>query len=253
MTKISVKAGLRSIFNSMGYEVYNTKNPGIWSEDGLSTYHNFSFAKDPEFQRAYARGIKANDGKDHHMRWRVHVALWVAQQVANLEGDFVECGVSTGFVTSAIIDRLNQKQISKRFFLFDTWQGLDPMLLSASERKTDRLGWYKDVKYDSVVANFAEFRNVQLVRGSVPETLSQVGIQKVCYLSLDMNCTLPEIAAAEHFWPKLVPGAMMLLDDYAYSGYEEQHEAFDAFAKKVGTQILSLPTGQGIIMKSFAG
>jgi hypothetical protein len=249
MMMASVKGALRSLLKSMGYEVYNTKDPGIWSEDGLSTYHNFSFAKDAEFKRAYARGIKANEGKDHRMRWRVHVALWVAQQVAKLEGDFVECGVSTGFLTSAILERLGQNQIGKRFFLFDTWQGLDPTLMSESELKSDRLGWYKDLSYEKVAANFSEFRNVQLVRGSVPETLSRADIQQVCYLSLDMNCTIPEIAAAEYFWPKLVPGAMMLLDDYAYSGYEEQHEAFDVFAKKVGTQILSLPTGQGIILK----
>jgi hypothetical protein len=249
----SVKGAVRSVLKSIGYEVYNTKNPRIWSEDGLSTYHNFSFANEPEFKLAYARGIKANEDKDHHMRWRTHVAVWVARQVAKLEGDFVECGVSTGFLASAIMEHLAQNQISKRFFLFDTWQGLDPRHMSEPELKSDRLSWYKDANYEKVLANFSEFRNVKLVRGSVPETLSQIDIQKVCYLSLDMNCTIPEIAAAEHFWPRLVPGAMMLLDDYAYSGYEEQHEAFDVFAKKVGTQILSLPTGQGIIMKSYAG
>lgn len=249
----TAKSLSRGFLERMGYAVYNTKRPGIWSEDGLSTYHNSSFSNDPDFQLAYARAIKANDGKDHHIRWRAHVALWVARQAAQLDGDFVECGVSTGFLASAIMQHVDWNKLGKRFFLFDTWQGLDARFLSDAELKANRLGWYSDVHFEKVAANFAEYGNVRLVRGSVPETLSQADIQKVCYLSLDMNCTLPEISAAEHFWPRLVPGAFMLLDDYAYSGYEEQHDAFDAFAKKVGTSVLSLPTGQGVIMKSNAG
>jgi hypothetical protein len=37
-----------------------------------------------------------------------------------------------------------------------------------------------------------------------------------------MNCTKPEIDAATFFWDKLVNGAMVLLDDYAYVGFIEQ-------------------------------
>jgi len=68
-------------------------------------------------------------------------------------------------------------------------------------------------------------------------------------LHIDMNCTLPEIAAAEYFWDRLVSGAAMLLDDYGHGGHEEQKYAFDGFAKRKGVEILSLPTGQGLIIK----
>jgi macrocin-O-methyltransferase TylF-like protien len=245
----ALKSSLRRTIRSLGYEIYNTRNPGIWSEDGLSTYHNFSFAKEPDFGLAYQRGIEANGGKDHHMRWRAHVALWVAYQAAALKGDFVECGVSTGFLASAILKHLDLEQINKRFFLFDTWSGLDPKYMTEAELAANRLDWYADASFERAERNFSEFKNVCLVRGSVPETLPQATTDEVSYVSLDMNCVIPEIAAAEFFWPKLVSGGFMLLDDYAYSGYEDQHVAFDSFASKVGTKILSLPTGQGIIMK----
>jgi hypothetical protein len=42
---------------------------------------------------------------------------------------------------------------------------------------------------------------------------------------------------------------MVLLDDYAYLGHEEQTHALDEAAKSFGVEILSLPTGQGILMK----
>ena len=65
----------------------------------------------------------------------------------------------------------------------------------------------------------------------------------------DMNCVQPEIAAAEYFWERLVPGAVMLLDDYGHAGHELQKEAFDRFSKHHGVPLLVLPTGQGLIIK----
>jgi hypothetical protein len=38
------------------------------------------------------------------------------------------------------------------------------------------------------------------------------------------------------------------MDDYTYIGYEPQHVALDEFAKSVGYEILSLPTGQGLLI-----
>ena len=95
--------------------------------------------------------------------------------------------------------------------------------------------------------NFSEFNGVHIVRGSIPETLSlpvSNDVKQVCYLSIDMNCAAPEIAAAEFFWNKMIKGAWVLLDDYAYDGYDEQKKAFDAFAHSKGIDILSLPTGK---------
>lgn len=72
---------------------------------------------------------------------------------------------------------------------------------------------------------------------------------RVCYLSLDMNCAAPEIAAAEYFWDKLVPGAVIVLDDYGWQKHDEQQPAFDRFAREKGVMVLLLPTGQGLIFK----
>ncbi len=71
----------------------------------------------------------------------------------------------------------------------------------------------------------------------------------MAYLSIDMNCVLPEIAAAEHFWERMPSGAVTVLDDYGWNLHEQQKAAFDAFAAKRGVSVLSLPTGQGLIFK----
>ncbi len=55
--------------------------------------------------------------------------------------------------------------------------------------------------YDEVRKTFLAF-NVRIIRGAVPETLSSVDSEKIAYLSIDMNCVEPEIAAAEFFGKK---------------------------------------------------
>lgn len=80
-------------------------------------------------------------------------------------------------------------------------------------------------------------------------TLDQVKSDKISFLSIDLNCAAPEIAAAEFFWDKLVSGASIVLDDYGWAKHIVQKHAFDDFARRRGVPILSLPTGQGLIIK----
>ena len=223
----------------------------IYGEDGFVTMHNHDFMKDPHFQSAYKRGIQAN-GNDLHWKWRVHVGLWAASHAVQLDGDFVECGVNRGFLSSSIMEYLHWNTLGKKFYLFDTFHGLDARLVSQEEKTLGRVQESQNVYpecYEEVKKNFRKYKHVVLVRGSVPSTLPTVPIQKVSYLSIDMNNYTPEIAAAEYFWPKLVSGAIILLDDYAYKGFLPQKKAFDAFARRKGISILSLPTGQGLIIK----
>ena len=103
--------------------------------------------------------------------------------------------------------------------------------------------------YELARANFAPFPRARLVRGRVPATLATVDVSRVAYLSIDMNCAAPEVAALEHFWPRLVPGAAVVLDDYGWTGYSAQKAALDAWARGREAAILTLPTGQGLLLK----
>jgi hypothetical protein len=228
----------------------------IYDYDGLRTdpavIHNHDFMRDERYIKAMAAGADAL-GHDHKMYWRLHVALWAASRASQLPGDFVECGVWRGFLSTAIITYLDWNNLGQKFYLFDTFEGLIPELLSDKERqnidKVQHLNSYFKDTFPFVSQHFRKFPRVELVKGPVPDTLNAVEIEKVSFISLDMNCVGPEIAAAKFFWPKMVPGAFMLLDDYGFVSYEEQKNGFDAFAAERGTAVLALPSGQGLIMK----
>lgn len=228
----------------------------IYEQDGLRSIHNHEFMDDPVFQAAYARGVQAA-GTDYQWHWRVHVGLWAARMAANLPGDFAEFGVNRGFMSSAIMHMLDWNETGRKFYLLDTFCGIDERFISNEDRdvgvieRNDRdiaSGFYTfDV--ESVARNYSEWDNAIIIPGSVPETLVRIDSDEFAFAHIDMNCSPPEVAAAEFLWDRMVPGGVILLDDYAYSGYRSQKLAMDAFAKSKAVQVLSLPTGQGLIIK----
>ncbi len=228
-----------------------------YSQDGLLTIHNHDFMIDPSFCRAYERGVSAAES-DYRWHWRVHVGLWAAHSASKLKGDFIECGVNRGFLSSAIMEYLNWDSLGKTFYLMDTFSGLDERYVSDEELKRNKLDknkrllqnafYTRDV--NSVRANFSQWNNVQIIIGPIPDTLDAVEAESVAYLHLDMNCAPPEVAAFTYFWDRLVPGGFVLLDDYAYKGGAAQKAAMDDAAATKDLKIVSLPTGQGLLIKS---
>jgi O-methyltransferase len=221
-----------------------------YNQDGLATTHRAEFLKDPLFAESYRLGEGTGSFRANRIQWRAHVACWAASHAKLLEGDFVECGVYRGGLARAIVNYVGFEHLQKRFFLCDTYEGLVDAYISDEEKRMGKKAGGFEESYEIVKQTFAAFPNVRIVRGIVPEVLSQVDATKVCYLSLDMNCAPPEVAAAEYFWDKMVTGGVILLDDYNWVGYEPQKKAMDEFAARKGVPVLNLPTGQGLILKA---
>ncbi|MGH3556278.1 MAG: TylF/MycF/NovP-related O-methyltransferase [Mycobacterium sp.] len=221
---------------------------GGFYEDGLFTITNSDFRRSEHFKHVYAAAKATGSFGKWNLRWRIHILCWAANHAAALDGDFVECGVDHGGTAMAAIVHTDFGKLGKNFWLLDTFKGLDRSQLTASEASTTGFLDYPDC-FERVRANFAEMDFVRLVRGSVPSTLNQVTCENVAYLHLDMNCTAPEVAALEHFWPKLSPFGIVIMDDYGWPRCHEQKVGYDRFARDRDLQILQIPTGQGILVK----
>lgn len=251
-----IKSLIKNLLAKAGLGIYRVR--GRYDQDGLFTVHSDHFRRDPAFRESYSRGVQASRGVEPAIEWRVHVALWAAETALRADGDFVECGVNAGFTSSAIMEKLRWNTLRRRFFLIDTFTG--PVLedYSREEAAQDRIliaqralaagAFVTDM--ERVRANFAEWGNAVIVQGAVPRILESVEFGPVAFLHIDMNCALPELAAFEFFWERLSPGAVVLFDDYCFYGHDSQRVAIDASAMQRGATLLSLPTGQGLIVKS---
>lgn len=257
-----LRSRLRSLLLKMaGEDPAELKRIRSWGKpsfegDALQTYDkNISWMHEPRFRQAYEAGFgsghKFNYDQSLRLEWRVHVALWAAGQALHHEGDFVECGVNTGILSLAICRYHDFDKQARSFYLFDTYNGIPESQMSSTERGhriKENSAFYEEC-YELAVRNFAPWPNARLVRGLVPESLHTVSIEKIAYLSLDMNIAAPERAALDHFWPKLVSGGVIVLDDYGWAAHVEQKATIDEFAAARGIQVCCLPTGQGLIIK----
>lgn len=256
------KASVDPINHYLNYGIkegrrYKEPLPGVFEHDGLQSKHNHEFMQDPSFTKAYDRGCKAA-GQDYKWYWRVHIGLWAASTAVKLGGDFVECGVNRGFLSSAIMELLDWDSLNHTFYLLDTFSGLDEKYVSKNEKDNGILernkksidsGFYT-TELNSVKHNFSQWKNINIVQGSIPETLKQIKSQSIAFLHIDLNCSMPEVEALNYLWPHLIIGGIVLLDDYAYFGYQSQKEAMDEWAKLNNVAIASLPSGQGLIIKT---
>jgi hypothetical protein len=65
--------------------------------------------------------------------------------------------------------------------------------------------YYNDNSAEIVGKTLAPFQNVKIVQGIVPDVLSSLPISRVAFLSLNTNCTMPEIGTTEYFGSECAP------------------------------------------------
>lgn len=235
-------------YSSEVYDFVTTVFYPDYAEDAMRVSKNCSFLNDEDFIRGYDALLKQDPESKN--RWRAHVTQWAGAYASKLQGDFVETGVHKAGFSASVMAYINFKKMTDRkFYLFDTYEGLVADLININEKAAFKHNYGNT--YDFVVNTFKDFKNVEIVKGIVPMSLSTVKIDKVAYLSIDMNCAQPERETLEFFWPKIVPGGIIVLDDYIFSGRNAQQESADDFARSKGVRILSMPTGQGIIIKDI--
>lgn len=221
-----------------------------YAEDLFATRAAATWLDDPRFVSSYAAGASVSVW-GHNIRWRVQTLLKCAVQASRVEGDFVECGVDCGGTALSVLTYLTPDAFAGReFHLFDTFEGVQPMQMTTEEISASKLkqGRYIDA-YEQVGRTFDPFPFVKLVRGMVPDTLSQYTGSKVAYLHIDMNVSLPECEALRYFWPRLSRGAPVIFDDYGFPFHQQQRKDLDRVAASLGVEIMMLPTGQGLMWK----
>ena len=205
---------------------------------------------DDLFKSSYERmRIASREVNDPGLHLRVHQILWATQNCFKLDGDFVECGTGRGMMMSAALHNLkNWNSAGKKLYLCDTFQpfGIDPSTGRNDKRFGVRDTYAKSLS--DVEENFSQWKGINFVVGFVPDSLQSVVIEKVAFLHIDLNNPAAEVSALRHFWPKVVEGGIIVLDDYAQVA--SQNQAMNVLAAEIGFSILTTGTGQGIIVKS---
>jgi O-methyltransferase len=163
------------------------------------------------------------------------------ERVDDVGGDVVECGVATGksFALLAALIRSSGRQ--RTLWGFDSWSGLPPPS-SEDEGSARGEGAFSDASLNEVKLRLAQFDvheldRIRLVQGRLEETLSAASIERVAFAHLDVDLYDSYRLCLENLWPKLQPGGIMALDEYAHPDWPGATKAVDEF-------LATLPAGE---------
>lgn len=212
------------------------------------------FMDDEKFREVYKNNALDNDERGRS--WRLHTLLWAAGRALSLPGDFVECGTFEGFMSRVIVDYLNFKEVKKKFYLYDTFNGMSESY-SSPDDFGDSAGFYhlaqktykQEGLYERVKEKFLDYNNVEIVAGIVPDILHSICPERISFLHLDLNSPRAEKGAMEYLFDRMVSGGSIVLDDYGWKVFEKQKIVADTFFNVRGYTVLELPTGQGLVIK----
>lgn len=215
---------------------------GTYSGDNLITIgRNLSFLTDPPFLKAFNEHAKTK--VERGILWRIWTVVWGARNGMKLGGDFVECACYKGITARIVCDTVDfGNQPDRRYFLYDLFEHDEAMPHHSMPEHSNTL-------FEEVKGRFSHLPNVTVTQGRVPESFEKALPDKIAFLHLDLNNAEAEIGALEVLFDRMVPGAVMVLDDYGWLGYRKQKIAEDDWMAKRGYHILELPTGQGLLIK----
>lgn len=203
-----------------------------------------SYFDDPRFAEAMQR--QARNDQERSLSVRMNTLVWAFDNALHLDGDIVECGVWRGFSFAFLTDYFDFAAAPRTLWLYDTFDGIPP---AYDPEGHDAADYHEAGLHESVLARFAAFPNVKVVQGLLPASLEGASPERIALLHLDLNSSKGEIETLDVLFDRIVPGGMVVFDDYGWAAYESQHRAEKAWAAERGYRILETPNGQGVLLK----
>ena len=215
-------------------------------DDFFAADRTMAFYDDEKFQSVLDKHAKG--GPYPGMAWRLHVLFWAIEKALKVEGALCEFGTFRGFKMNCVVDYFGEALSQRDVYLFDTFEGVDPKQRDGSPIEPEE--HQKVGLYDFVQNRFSSYKNVQIVKGAAPHSLSQVApLGQVAFMHLDMNSYQAEIGVLDALWDSMPKGAVVILDDYGLNTHRAQMEHELPWFKEKGYTPLELPTAQAIIVK----
>lgn len=172
--------------------------------------------------------------------------LEIYKKIIDLPGDILEFGVykGTSLVRLLSFRKLLENEFSRKVFGFDIFGKFPDDLNMESDkqfvRNFENAGGY-GISEEELQDHLTRkgFENFSLIKGDINKTIPEFIVNnpslKISLLHVDVDVYEPSRKILENFWDKIVPGGVLMLDDYGT--VEGETKAVDEFFKDLKIQI----------------
>lgn len=211
----------------------------LWSKLQLKALRSRKSACDAELIELVRRERKCLNSA-----FECFLVMSVARSMTRLPGKFAEVGVYQG-VTAKLISSVKG---DRELHLFDTFEGLP----AASEKDA---GVHRVAQYacslESVMVYLQDFEQIYFHKGLFPESARDVEESQYAFVHFDVDLYEGTYACLEYFYPRMVPGGVMISHDYGMLAGVQR--AFQEFMADKPEPIFEQPTTQAMIVKGGPG
>jgi len=198
---------------------------------------------DPALRWEYENGYYLTSDITRIPKLLAHYELY--RSILNLPGHVVECGVFKGasLVRFLTFREILESPVSRKVIGFDAFGSFpqqdrpdDSTFIRQFESAAGT-----GLTPDDLTRVFVQkgFRNYELVAGDILETVPQYVEEhpelRIALLHIDVDVYRPTIAALEHLYDRVVPGGLIVLDDYGIVAGET--DAVDEFFAQRGESV----------------
>jgi O-methyltransferase len=212
---------------------------------------------DRGFDALYVEGLFATGTPPSPMRRRDRFRRLIQEfeRTLELSGLVAECGCAGGLSSYLLCSRLRRQD--RRFDgsgyeIYDSFQGLsEPGAEDALEPGADELvsrslkAGHFAFPLERVQHSLAAFPRIAYGPGWIPEAFPK-DERRYRFVHVDVDLYQPTKAGLEYFWPRLVPGGIMVCDDYNWGGAKR---AVEEFASTTGARFSVTENTQAVFVR----
>jgi len=178
---------------------------------------------------------------DTHRYQKLLARADMVRRIKDVPGDIVDCGTFKGVSTLQFAHflKIYRPHGAGRVVSFDTFEAVFPKVRpdEADSAKRHMEDLYEESAYDQLTEAIDRLdlaETVEIVRGDITESLPAYISDKPGFRIALLHCDLDVYPATKRIleiaWPRLVPGGIVLFDQYAVRNWGEADAADEFFA-----------------------
>ena len=254
------KEAIKLVFRAAGLEVTRS-NPRL---DAPSTPppKRYYFETDETFKSIFREGVKRS-GSTHDpevVHQRLYNALQFLRYTLDLDGEVSECGAFRGlssFVFCNYIRLFRPEFDGAGYHIFDSFEGLsEPSAQDVPEqtavtidKQFQQAGAFQG-SLETVKSTLRDFPGIEYHRGWIPQSFEGIPERQYKFVHLDLDLYVPIKGSVEYFYPRMVKGGVIVIDEYGFPRWPGARKAIDEFCNDHGLVTpVSLTTGNGVLIK----